>query len=116
MECVAPVYRPRDAEHTVLHEVVAEHLDAFLAAVAAAGDCAGLPHFVECESWEFLTCGVVEAGVARFQCDSCAREHLLPFSCKGRACCPSCGGGRMAERAAPLVDAVLPQVPVDSRS
>jgi len=23
------VYRPRDAEHTVLHQVVAEHLEAF---------------------------------------------------------------------------------------
>jgi hypothetical protein len=28
------VYRPRDAEHTVLHQVVAEHLEAFLGAVA----------------------------------------------------------------------------------
>jgi hypothetical protein len=42
MGCVVPVYRPRDAEHTVLHQVVAEHLEAFLAAVAAAGDGAGL--------------------------------------------------------------------------
>jgi hypothetical protein len=30
------VYRPRDAEHTVLHQVVATHLEAFLRAVAAA--------------------------------------------------------------------------------
>jgi alkylhydroperoxidase family enzyme len=37
------VYRPRDAEHAVLHQVVAEHLEAFLGAVAAAGDGAGLP-------------------------------------------------------------------------
>jgi len=35
---VAPVYRPRDAEHTVLHQVIALHLEAFL---AAAGDGAG---------------------------------------------------------------------------
>src|SRR5207245_4006848 len=35
------------------------------------------------------------------------------FSCKGRAICPSCGGRRMAERAAHLVDHVLPaDVPV----
>ena len=32
------VYRPRDAEHTVLHQVVAEHLEAFLGAVTEAGD------------------------------------------------------------------------------
>src|SRR5712691_10572957 len=106
------VYRPRDAEHTVLHQVVAEHLEAFLGAVAEAGDGAGLPQFVEREFREFLLCGVFEGGVARFQCEDCAREHLVPFSCKGRGCCPSCGGRRMTERAAHLVDAVLPRVPV----
>jgi len=34
------------------------------------------------------------------------------FSCKARAVCSSCGGRRMAERAAHLVEAVLPAVPV----
>jgi Transposase zinc-binding domain len=106
------VYRPRDAEHTVLHQVIAEHLEAFLGAVAEAGDGAGLPQFVEREFREFLLCGVYEAGVARFQCEGCAREHLVPFSCKGRGWCPSCGGRRMTERAAHLVDEVLPRVPV----
>ncbi|TMA44757.1 MAG: transposase, partial [Deltaproteobacteria bacterium] len=36
----------------------------------------------------------------------------MPFSCKGRGCCPSCGGRRMTEQAAHLVDEVLPRVPV----
>ena len=72
-----------------------------------------MPQFVEREFREFLTCGgVFEHGAARFQCEGCAREHLVPFSCKGRAWCPSCGGRRMTERAAHLVDAVLPWVPV----
>src|ERR1700687_4589058 len=106
------VYRPRDAKHTVLHQVIAEHLEAFLRAVAEAGDGTGLPQFVEREFREFLTCGVFEHGVARFRCEGCGREHLVPFSCKGRAWCPSCGGRRMTERAAHLVDAVLPRVPV----
>jgi len=79
MGCVAPVYRPRDAEHTVLHQVIAEHLEAFLAAVAAAGDGAGLPQFVEREFREFLTCGVFEGGVARFRCEGFACEHLAPY-------------------------------------
>ena len=43
------VYRPRDAEHTVLHQVIALHLEAFLEAVAEAGNGAGLPHLVERE-------------------------------------------------------------------
>ena len=37
------VYRPRDAAHTMLYQVIAEHLEAFLRAVAEAGDGAGLP-------------------------------------------------------------------------
>jgi hypothetical protein len=106
------VYRPRDAEHTVLHQVIGEHLETFLRAAAEAGDGAGLPAFVEREFREFLTCGVFESGVARFRCEGCAREHLVPFSCKGRGFCPSCGGRRMTERAAHLVDEVLPRVPV----
>jgi hypothetical protein len=112
MGSVTPVYRPRDAEHTVLHQVIAEHLETFLEAVAAAGDGAGLPQFVEREFRKFLMCGVFEHGVTRFRCEDCARAHLVPFSCKGRAWCPSCGGRRMTERAVHLVDAVLPWVPV----
>jgi len=53
-----------------------------------------------------------EHGFARLRCDSCAFERLVPFSCKGRGFCPSCGGRRMTERAAHLVDEVLPRVPV----
>lgn len=83
MRCVVPVYRPRDAEHTVLHQVVAQHLETFLASVAEAGDGVGLPQFVEREFREFLTCGVFEHGVARFRCEGCGLEHLVPFSCKG---------------------------------
>ncbi len=37
--------------------------------------------FVEREFRELLTCGVFEHGVARFRCEGCAREHLVPFSC-----------------------------------
>jgi len=39
-------------------------------------------------------------------------DRLVAFSCKGRAFCPSCGGRRMADTAAHLVDRVLPEVPV----
>jgi len=112
MGCVVPLYRPRDAEHTVLHQVISEHLETFLNATTEAGDGVGLPQFVEREFREFLLCGVFEGGVVRFQCAGCGREHLVPFSCKGRGWCPSCGGRRMTERAAHLVDAVLPWVPV----
>jgi len=64
----------------VLHQVVREHLEAFLR-TAAAGEGVGLPQFVEREFREFLTCGVFEHGVARFRCEGCAVERLVPLIC-----------------------------------
>ena len=75
------VYRPRNAEHTVLHQVIAKHLEVFLRTVVAAGDGAGLPQFVEREFREFLTCGVFEHGVARFRCEGCGASTF----CRSRA-------------------------------
>jgi hypothetical protein len=89
-------YRPRDAEHTVLHRVIDEHLDAFLETARRHADGPPLPAFVEQEFRDFLTCGVLAHGFARLRCTDCALERLVPFSCKGRGSCPSCGGRRMA--------------------
>jgi hypothetical protein len=55
---------------------------------------------------------VLAHGFTRLRCADCTFERLVPFSCKRRGFRPSCGGRRMAERAAYLVDEVLPQVPV----
>jgi hypothetical protein len=107
-----PIYQPRDTEHSVLHAVVREHLEPFLREASNRGDGHGLPRFVEQEFRAFLTCGVLAHGFTRLRCADCAFERLLPFSCKRRGFCPSCGGRRMAERAAHLVDEVLPHVPV----
>ena len=104
------MYRPRAAEHTVLYRVVREHLDDFLRA-AASGESCGLPPFIEREFRGFLTCGILAHGFVRLRCEGCALERLVPFSCKGRGFCASCGGRRMTERAAHLIDAV-PWVPV----
>ena len=103
----ARAYRPRAAEHTVLHQAVRMHLATFLRVADEAG---GVPAFVEREFRQFLTCGIWAKGFARFRCDACHAERLVPFSCK--AVCPSCGGRRMAERAAHLMDHVLPTVPI----
>jgi hypothetical protein len=61
---MAPVYRPRDAEHTVLHRVIGEHLKTFLGAATEEGDGTGLPRFVERKVREFLLCGVFEAVIS----------------------------------------------------
>ncbi len=112
MPLSAADYRPRDAEHAVLYRVIDEHLEAFLETVRRNADGSPLPEFVEQEFRDFLTCGVLAHGFARLRCTDCAFERLVPFSCKGRGLCPSCGGRRMTECAARLVDDVLPRVPV----
>jgi hypothetical protein len=106
------VYEPRSTAGTVLHEVVRAHLERFLDETAAATDGAGVPRFIEREFRDFLGCGDLRRGFCRVRCAECAFERLIPFSCKSRAICPSCGGRRMAEQAARLVESVLPFVPV----
>jgi hypothetical protein len=96
----------------VLHQIVQDHLETFLAVAARQRDGDGLPGFVERAFRDFLQCGALAGGFARLRCGDCGLDRLVAFSCKGRALCPSCGGGRMAERAAHLIDHVLPDVPV----
>jgi hypothetical protein len=91
--------------------VVREHLETFLAEARLRGGGEGLPGFVERELREFLTCGLLTEGFARFRCTDCQHEILVAFSCKGRFC-PSCCGRRMAEQSAHLVDGVLGGLPV----
>jgi hypothetical protein len=102
-------YAPKAPAQRVLYQIVRDDFETFRAAAAArahAGD--GLPRFIEEEFEGFLRCGFLAGGFARFHCVACGFDRLVPFSCKGRAVCPSCGGRRMAERAAHLVDHVFP--------
>ena len=71
-----------------------------------------VPRFVERELRTYLTCGILAHGFLRVRCDNCGRERLVPFLCKTRSLCPSCGARRMSDTAAHLVDRVLPEVPV----
>ena len=105
-------YEPRDPTQSILFQVVRDHYETFRVQAGSLRDGEGLPRFVEREFREFLTCGCLAAGFARFHCDACGHDRLVPFSCKGRGFCPSCGGRRMAERAAHLVEHVLPDVPM----
>ena len=104
-----PVYRPRQPELTPLFRCLQTHLATFLERAEGAG---GLPSFVELELRRYLACGVLAHGFARVRCDACGHDRLVAFSCKGRGFCPSCGGRRMADTAAYLVDTVLVDVPV----
>jgi Transposase zinc-binding domain len=74
-------YVRRQPEQSVLHGVVREHLETFLAEARERGGGDGVPAFVERELREFLTCGVMASGFARFRCRACAHEVLVAFSC-----------------------------------
>ena len=103
-------YTRRRPEESVLYRVVAAELETFLARAQASERT--VPRFVEREFRNFLACGILAHGFVRVHCDACGFDRLVAFSFKGRGFCPSCGGRRMADTAAHLVDRVLPQVPV----
>jgi hypothetical protein len=106
----ASEYVPRNPADTVLYNVVAENIESFLARQQERGRV--VPRFVERELRGFLDCGVLARGFVRVHCDVCRMDRVVAYSCKHRGFCPSCGGRRMAETAAHLVDHVFPEVPV----
>ena len=103
-------YERHRPEHTLLYQLVQDYYPAFKAHLEAQG--AGLPRYVEQAFEDYLQCGRLEGGFLRVRCETCHAEHLVAFSCKGRAFCPSCGARRMAESAALLVDEVFPKQPI----
>jgi hypothetical protein len=104
------VYRSRAPESEPLYQVLAGHLETFLARQRAADQ--PLPRYVEQELRAYLQCGILAYGFVRARCAACGESRAGAFSCKKRGFCPSCLGRRMADTAAHLVDQVLPPVPV----
>ena len=107
---ISAAYRTRNPEDNPLYGVVAGHLETFLARQRERDR--HVPGFVESEFREFLECGVLAHGFLRVHCDDCGMDRLVPYSCKKRCICSSCGGRRMADTATHLVDRVFPRVPV----
>ena len=103
-------YARRKPEASDLYQVVQQEPETFLASTAARER--PVPRFVARELRGFLRCGILAHGFVRVHCDACGLDRVVAFSCKGRGFCPSCGGRRMADTAAHLVDRVLPEVPV----
>jgi len=101
-------YRARAPEQTVLYQAVARNYRT-LTALADLGE-KRLPKHVTQEFDAFLKCGILAYGFLRLKCADCKFEKLVAFSCKKRGFCSSCGGRRMAESAAHLVDSVFPRV------
>jgi hypothetical protein len=103
-------YRRREPEKTLLHTVVREHLESFLAqARERSSHGRGLPAFVERELRAYTDCGLLARGFARVRCPDCGFERLVAFSCKA-SICPSCATRRMEDGADHLVRNVFPAV------
>jgi hypothetical protein len=62
-----------------------------------------LPKFVTGELHGFMDGGILARGFAHLFCESCGEHHVVAFSCKARAVCPSCLGRPMSAGAANLV-------------
>ncbi len=91
--------------------MVEHHLDELIESFRDPDDPeVGIPNFVEKEFRAYLTRGRPEFGLIKLRCEKCQHEHALPFSCKGRAICPSCAIRRREDTAAHLVEHVLPDV------
>ena len=64
---------------------------------------------------QYLECGDPHYGFVRLRCvnPECRKkeERLVPFSCRARGLCPSCGQRRAIEWAERMVEEVLPLVP-----
>ncbi len=106
----APYFR-HEPERSVLYRAVQENFETFLAA-SQRDERGSLPRHVHHEVGAYLRCGILAHGFIRLRCESCKDERLVAFSCKKRGFCPSCGGKRMNEVAAHLVDSVIPHVSV----
>jgi ribosomal protein S27E len=103
-------YQPRTFDQTLLHRCVTQHWPRLRLACETHGR--PLPPFVKREFEAYLRCGDLREGFLRIHCAGCGHDRLVPFSCKGRGFCPSCGGRRMHEGAAWLCERVLPPVPL----
>jgi hypothetical protein len=112
VSCPRAPYQRRQPEETVLYQTIAAHLPTFLSRTAGEDATGGWPAFVRREFEAYLKCGRLEYGLLRVRCERCGDTTVVAFSCRGRGFCPSCGGRRMSELAAGLVDRVLSAVPI----
>ena len=63
---LSTTYEPRHPAQSLLYQIVREHFETFRAQAASLRDGEGLPRFVEQEFRDFLQCGWLAGGLARF--------------------------------------------------
>ena len=95
-------YEKKDQNSSIVKKVVAKNLVKFEKYFALEQKV--LPHYIKNEFTSFLNCGLYSLGFLKFHCSNCNNNFLLPFFCKKKGICPSCGGRRMSQTAAHLRD------------
>lgn len=100
-------YARRIPEDTLLYQTVQRYFETF-AQLFEERSGGILPKYIRREFEDYLACGIPSHGFLQITCPGCGESGILPFSCKHRGFCPSCGARKMAEEAAFLVDWVLP--------
>ena len=112
----SPAYSRRQPEKTALYQVGRQHLLTFKQQWTDQANGRTLPKFVLDELHGFMACGILGRNLPHLYCEACREHHVVAFSCKSRAVCPSCLGRSMSEGAAELVDRHLPAVRDQSRT
>src|SRR4030042_3209668 len=110
---IGTFYRPRDHEASPFFKVVRERFADFVTGYQQRyQERYGYWRPVIRSSIDkFLKCGDLKEGFARVRCPDCKEEFFVAFSCRQRACCPSCDQKRSLLLAYRLKDEVLAQVP-----
>ncbi len=103
---------PRRPEGTALYQLVARHLEPFLARIQTDDRHGPLPRFVTRELRAFLDCGRLACGFCGVHYDASGKDDLVAVACKRRGFCRSRGARRMADTAAWPFERVIPDVPV----
>jgi hypothetical protein len=110
---VSSFYRPRDHEASPFFKVVRERFDEFEKVYPQRyQERYGYWRPVIRSSIDkFIKCGDLKEGFARVRCPDCKEEFFVAFSCRQRACCPSCDQKRALLLAHRLMGEVLADVP-----
>ena len=88
-------YQRHQPEQTLFYQLIETYYPKFLSYLENHGR--SLPNYVHEEFEAYLKCGRLEHGFLRVRCGDCHHEWQVPFSCKKRGFCPSCGARRMAD-------------------
>jgi hypothetical protein len=90
------VYRARNPESSPFFQLVRDRFDEFERVYPERYQKAYgyWRPIIRTSITKFCKCGDLKQGFARVRCPDCRKEFFVAFSCRQRACCPSCDQSR----------------------